>query len=79
MADLLAGQLDKITKKSQTPTRRGKDPLDEIDRRGLEMATQSKKNHTHCTIDEAFVIQRMIKKHGQNWEKMHKDYRLNKF
>ena len=79
MEALLAGQLDRITKKADVPKRRGQDGLDEIDRDGLAFANKKKTPRTHCTVDEAFVIQRMIKKHGEDYAKMHKDYKLNKF
>jgi len=40
---------------------------------------KSREKKTRCNIDEAHVIQKMLKKHGVDWEKMKKDLKLNKF
>lgn len=72
--ELLANQLDRITK--TTSKKKG---LTELDEAAIEMATKVKKERKNCTIDEAWVLQRMVKKHGDDSHGMKKDLKLNKF
>ena len=50
-----------------------------MEQAGLDFAKKTKAKKHQCTIDEAFVIQRMIIKHGDDWEGMKKDLKQNKF
>lgn len=78
LESLKLGQLDKIGKVAAKKSKKGKE-LDEIEQAAYDFAAEQKEKKFKCTIDEAFVIQRMVKKHKQNYEAMKKDLKLNKF